>query len=453
MSTKIPSLTEKNFENISIDQLKPYKNNARKHPPEQIEKLTASILAYGFIVPAVIDSKNRILVGHGRIQAAKKAGLDSIPVVRVKHLTEHQKNAFTLADNKLTEMAEWDTQILKCELQNLVEAELNCEIDFETTITGFETAEIDNLLDSDTEERAFEEGIAEEHLEKTPVSAPGDIWQLGRHRIICADSLDKAAYTQLVQKETCDLLCSDAPYNLPIGGFVSGKNDKYREFANASGEMSEAEFISFLQTFILNSLSVLNEAALVYLFMDWRHDQELQTAAKKCGLKQLNLCIWDKGSGGMGSLYRSQHELVFVYKHGNKPHTNNILLGRYGRNRTNVWYHPSANMTRQGRKALQNHPTPKPVPLVMDVIKDSTQIGERVLDPFLGSGTTLLAAEKTRRCCMGIEIDPLYVDLSIRRWQELTNKDAIHVSTGITFTSKEQSLKAPKRIRERKHGS
>jgi hypothetical protein len=273
MTTQIASLTQKNLEIVPLDQLKPYKNNARKHPPKQIEKLADNILLYGFIVPPVIDSKNRILAGHGRFEAAKKLGLDSIPVVRVEHLTEHQKNAFTLADNKLTEMAQWDTQILKCELQCLVKAELNCEIDFEATITGFETAEIDNLLDSDASEQAFEEGLTEEQPDKTSVSTLGDIWQLGNHRVICANSLDKAAYTQLMHKEKCNLLCSDAPYNLPIGGFVSGKSDKYREFKNASGEMSEAEFISFLQTFILNSLSVLNEAALVYLFMDWRHGE------------------------------------------------------------------------------------------------------------------------------------------------------------------------------------
>lgn len=454
-TTLLNRVTGKNFQLIALDDLKPHENNSRKHSPEQIEKLAGSIAVYGFISPIVIDGQNRIIAGHARVLAARKAGLQDVPVIKIEHLNEAQIRSFIIADNRLAELAEWDDALLKAEFQYLVNAELNCEIDFSPTITGFETAQIDNFLEEPEPSEC--DAVAElvsELEDKPPVSRRGDLWLLGKHRVLCGDSLEKESYSRLMDNEKARIVCSDAPYNVPINGFVSGNGaTKHREFTNASGEMSPEEFIDFLYRFLFGSLVRLIDGGLVYLFMDWRHDQELQAAARKAGLKQVNLCIWDKGSGGMGSLYRSQHELVFVYKHGSASHINNIMLGRSGRNRTNVWYHAGANRTRQGRAALKSHPTPKPVPLIMDIIKDSTKIKDIILDPFLGSGSTVLAAEKTRRRCFAIEIDPLYVDLAITRWQQLTGSEAVHAETGMTFSDSRKNLSKPGscRVRERKH--
>lgn len=456
-SNLVNPLTGTNFQIVGIDKPKPYKNNARKHPPEQIEKLTASIQEFGQIVPIIVHKNYEIMAGHARLEAAKKAGLTHVAVICADHLTEAQKRAFIIADNRLTELAEWDENILKIELSYIVDAELNCEIGFSATVTGFETAQIDNFLaapEPDEDCQITQELMAA--MDSAPaVSKTGDLWLLGKHKVLCGDSLIKRNYTLLMGNNQARILCSDPPYNLKIDGFVGGKGTtKHREFAEASGEMSVDEFAEFLSTFLANALTVLKEGGLAYIFMDWRHDRELQAAAKKSDLIQINLCIWDKKTGGMGSFYRSQHELVFVYRRSKAAHVNNIMLGKHGRNRSNVWYHPSANMSGDGRKVLKGHPTPKPVPLLMDILKDASKTGDIVLDPFLGSGSMVLAAEKTRRCCHGIEIDPLYVDLTIRRWQELTGSDAIHAETGKTFSQHEKGLTKDKtrRVRERSYG-
>jgi DNA modification methylase len=450
-------LTGKNFQIISIDKLKPSENNARKHPLAQMDKLKNSIRQFGFVTAIIVDANLKVLGGHARLEAAEQLGLKHVPIIKVEHLTEAEKRAFMLADNRLTELAEWDEDILEIELAYLVQAELDCEIDFDVAITGFETAQIDNLLSSCPEDDgiAVVEDLIAGAADKPAVSKSGDLWLLGKHKILCGDALVKENYKLLIGKECARVLCSDVPYNLPIDGFVSGKGSiKHKEFAQASGEMSFEEFRTFLYNFLLNSQTALVEGGLAYIFIDWRHTRELQAAASKNALTQLNLCVWDKGTGGMGSFYRSQHELIFVYRNGKVSHTNNIMLGKHGRNRGNVWYHPSANMSREGRKALKGHPTPKPVPLLMDILKDCTKTGDIALDPFLGSGSLILAAEKTKRRCYGIEIDPFYVDLSIRRWQELTGEEAIHAGTGLTFIQEERNSTVPKirKIRERSYG-
>ncbi len=433
-------ITSKNFQLVRIGTLKPYDGNPKQHPVKQIEKLANSITAFGMVVPILVDAGMRIIAGHGRLLAAQQAGLTHVPIVKISHLGEAQVRALRIADNRLTELGTWSEKALKTEFKFLIEAELNCEIDFTAEITGFLSAEIDSLIESvpgvgDDDPQAGP-AIA---LGKPAITKSGNTWICGKHSIICGDALDPIIYKKLLKGIQVKLVCSDPPYNLDIDGVVSGNGaTKHREFAMASGEMSSREFVEFLYGFLSNALSHLAEGACVYVFMDWRHDQELQEAANKCGLTQINLCVWDKGVGGMGSFYRSQHELVFVYRKGNKSHQNNIQLGRYGRNRSNVWSYPSANMSRQGREALKDHPTPKPVSMIADILKDVTKTGEVVLDPFLGSGGTLLAAEKTKRRCYGIEIDPYYVDLCIRRWQEHTGLQAVNAETGLTFAAQEQ---------------
>lgn len=442
-------LSNKNLQFLKISKLQAYDGNARKHPQRQIDKLAQSIRSYGFIIPILIDAKNCIITGHARIEAAKKIGITEVPIIRIDHLTNLQIRAFRIADNRLAELAEWDEKFLKTELIYLIEINTKLEIDLDISI-GFETAEIDNILNADTGEIDDIINKLEISEEKTSVTQLGDLWHLGKHKLLCANSCDPASYQKIMQKQKAQILCTDPPYNLPIDGFVSGKGSvKHQEFKQASGEMSQDQFKQFLKSTVMNAINASKDGALFYIFMDWRHDQELQEAAKQSGLTQVNLAVWDKNSGGMGSLYRSQHELVFIYKRDRAPHINNIMLGKYGRNRTNVWRHPAANMSKEGRLALKGHPTPKPIALIMDIIKDSTKFNDIVLEPFVGSGTTILAAEKTRRRCYGIELEPAYVDLTIERWETLSGQKAIHAETQMSYSERREGVKTREKIRNR----
>ena len=267
------------------------------------------------------------------------------------------------------------------------------------------------------------------------VSRRGDLWQLGPHRILCADALDPASYAHLLGDKTADLVFVDPPYNVRIEGHVSGLGRAHHaEFAMASGEMSEADFTAFLEKSLAHHAAHSKDGALHYVCMDWRHTGELLAASRPVYIECKNLCVWVKTNAGMGSLYRSQHELVYVFKVGTAPHINNVDLGRHGRTRSNVWRYAGANAFGSERdETLAIHPTVKPVRLVADAILDCSRRGDRVLDGFAGSGTTLLAAERTGRVGYGLEIEPRYVDASIRRLAEHAGLDAVHVETGLSF--------------------
>jgi DNA modification methylase len=419
------------IEHLPLADLKPNPRNARRHPTKQLHQLAASIREFGFNSVVVIDEDGVILVGHGRVEAARLAGLATIPVLRVTHLSAEQKVGFSLADNKIALNSDWDMEQLTLLWRELSTAELN--FDFE--VTGFETAEIDLLIDGPTMSTKADPSDIVPETESEAVSRLGDLWQLGQHRLICGDACDKAAYAQLMDGEQARVVFADAPYNVPIDGHVGGLGAiKHREFKMASGEMSPAEFQQFLKTVFANMAEVSIDGALHFLCMDWRHMAEVMGAAQGIysGLK--NLCVWNKNNGGMGSLYRSKHELVFVYKVGTGPHVNTIELGKNGRYRTNVWDYAGVNTWRPGRDAdLQMHPTVKPTALVIDAIKDCSRRGEIVLDAFSGSGTTIIAAQKCRRRARVIELDPLYVDVAIRRWQTFTGEAATMAITGETF--------------------
>jgi DNA modification methylase len=443
------------IEHLPLSSIKPCAGNARRHDKKQVEQISESLKKFNFINPIIVDENSEIIAGHGRYEAAKLAGLTTVPVIRVSHLTPAEVRAYRLLDNKLAENSKWDEKQLAIELSSLMEAELKCEIDFSLEITGFSSAEIDRH----TEKKPIDE--PEDSLELLPqrdkpaISNAGDVWLLGNHVVICGDSLNPATYEKLrgassaLSREVA-LLCTDPPYNVVIDGHVSGLGKiKHAEFAMAAGEMSETEFASFLQGFLQHATNCLADGSCSYIFMDWRHDRELQAAARQVGLTQLNLAIWDKGVGGMGGFYRSQHELVFIYRKGSTQHRNNIQLGKFGRNRTNVWSYPSANMSRQGRAALKDHPTPKPVAMIADIMKDVTVVGDAVLDCFLGGGSTLIAAEKTHRRCLGIELDPYYVDACIRRWQLHTGQSAVHASHGTKFDDLENGAKPLVKVRTR----
>ncbi len=439
---------------MEIDELRANPNNARVHPAQQLGKIKKSIRKHGMLVPIIVDTNSQIITGHGRFAACKEMGMEYVPTTLVEHLSEEQLRAFMLADNKIAEGASWDMKALKGELQFLHDAQFEANVDFDWNEIGFETVEVDNLLfnvDADAGTTLVPETF-EAFLDPSlpPRARLGDIWALGRHRIICGDATKSQTYTQLMQGAQAQCCPSDPPYNVPINGFVSGKGkNKHREFVKVTGEMTPAEFVVFLFEYLNISSHYVVDGGLLYVCMDFRHMRELLEAAEKAGLVLVNMCVWDKGTGGMGSLYRSQHELVFVFKKGKASHVNNVMLGKYGRNRTNVWKYPSANMSKEGRQALKGHPTPKPIAMFMDMIKDVTNMGDIVLEPFLGSGTTLLAAEKTGRSAYCIELDPLYVDLAIRRWETLTGKKARKL-TAVALNANPVSAKKP-RIRERSH--
>ncbi|MBN8520315.1 MAG: ParB N-terminal domain-containing protein [Alphaproteobacteria bacterium] len=418
---------------LPIDTLQLDENNARQHSPRQISQIVRSIQSFDFNVPILIDKNHKVLAGHGRILACQKMGWHEVPTIQLEHLTQEQARAFAIADNRLTENSTWNEQILA---ESLKELSL-LELDFSLEATGFTMGEIDLKIESLS---FIQETDPIDNFLPTierPVTQPGDLWILGTHRLFCGNALEAKSYQILLEDRMADMVFTDPPYNVPIQGHVSGKGRvKHREFMMASGEMHEEDFKNFL-TLSLNLIaSNSKDGSIHYICMDWRHVFELITASRSAYAELKNICVWAKSNGGMGSLYRSQHEFVFVFKRGNKPHTNNIQLGKYGRNRTNVWEYPGMNTLGSSdieKNLLSLHPTVKPVAMVADAIMDCSSRNDLILDPFLGSGSTLVAAECVGRFCYGMDIDPVYIDTAIRRWQQQTGKEAIHAFTGVNF--------------------
>ena len=416
---------------VPIGALRADPRNPRKHSRIQVRAIARSIDAFGFNAPILVDKTSQIVAGHGRYEAARFLGLERIPVISLDHLTEAQARAYLLADNKLAERSSWDDASLALQLKEL--SELALDFDFEAI--GFELPEVDLRIQSldptDNADRAdeFRNAVG------PAVSLPGDLWLLGKHRIYCGSALDPLAYELLMAKERASGVFTDPPYNVKIDGNVCGSGAvRHREFAMASGEMSPENFARFLGGAFDLVRAHASPGAIVYACMDWRHMAEMLAAGDSANFELLNLCVWVKTNGGMGSLYRSRHELVFVFRNGPEAHRNNVQLGRFGRNRTNVWNYPGANIfKRNGRKSdLDLHPTVKPIAMVADAILDSTNLDDLILDPFLGSGTTLLAAERARRRCHGVELDPLYVDTAVMRWERLTQQQA-RLASGQSF--------------------
>jgi DNA modification methylase len=438
----------RSVEERSISSLEPYVTNNRHHTDKSIARLKNSVAKFGFVAPMVIDRDGVIVCGHGRYFAAKALGLQTVPCVVVDHLSNAEVRALRIADNKLAELSCWNEDALRFEFRDLCDLDLAGALDFDLQVTGFETAEIDLVLAGDVEEEAEDdaETIGEPAPGQLAVTKAGDLWGAGGHRVLCGDALDRVSYATVLGDEAPSMVVTDPPYNVAVQGHVrTGTDNRHREFAMASGEMSGDEFVTFLKTFIACAIASLPEGGIVMIFMDWRHIDQLILAGKASGLELINLCVWNKTNGGMGSLYRSKHELVCVFKKPGAAHVNNVELGRYGRYRTNVWDYAGVNSFGPSRTAdLADHPTVKPTALVADAIMDVSHRGDIVLDPFGGSGATLLAAEKTGRRARLIELDPLYVDVAIRRWQALTGKAAVHLATGETFDARASSVEASK---------
>lgn len=412
-----------------IRALKPAKRQTRTHSKKQIEQIAASIDAFGFNNPIIIDQTDTVLAGHGRLLAAKQLGRKTVPTIRIDHLSEAERRAYAIAENRLAELAGWDQDLLSLELRELEELDLS----FDVEITGFELGELDELLlDSQAAGDPKLDEIPE--VQDTPVSRPGDLWVLGPHRLICADARDALAYENLMQGERARVVFTDPPYNVPVNGHTGRKKDSgRREFLMASGEMSTAEFRQLLTESLGRMAEASVDGAIHYVFMDWRHSSDLLFAASQVYAEQKNLAVWVKDNIGMGHFYRSQHELVFVFKHGRAANLSN-LGGEGGRCRSNVWCYPGVNTFREGREQeLAMHPTVKPVALIADAIRDVSRRGDIVLDGFAGSGSMLIAADTTDRRARLIEIDAVYVDVICRRWQAHSDVPPVLQSSGKTF--------------------
>lgn len=415
----------------SIADLKEIDRNPRKHPKRQITSLVASIREFGFNVPLLIDESDQLITGHACLEAARQLGMEEVPVVCITHLSDAQIKAFRIAHNRLAELSDWDQEELAFELREIETLIPNLE--FETL--GFEIPEIDLIFGNTVDPSDVEPEVIPSVEDGPPISALGDLWILGNHRILCGDARVPSCIDRLMDQSSAAMVFSDPPYNVAIPGHVSGKGKhQHANFAMASGEMSPTEFEDFLSVTVSAMAENVHHSGLLYLCMDWRHIEDLLRVGRRLELTLLNICVWKKSNGGMGSLYRSQHELIAVFRKGIGSHVNNVKLGRYGRNRTNVWDYPGVSSFGGDRAdALAMHPTVKPTQMIADAILDCTDRHDIVLDTFGGSGSTLMAADQTERRARLIEIDPRYVDLTIRRWQEKTDLKARHADTDMCF--------------------
>lgn len=423
-------MTDLVIENLSPEGLVPWARNARTHSKKQVRQIADSIETFGFTNPVLIDDETRILAGHGRVQAATLLSLETVPCVRLSSMTPEQKRAYVLADNKLALNAGWDEDILAEELGFLIETEL----DFDIGVVGFSIPEIDALVEGQAPVEAGDP--ADDLLPKNDVPRrcrEGDVWQLGAHRLVCGNSLDPAVVADLMDGEMARMVFTDPPYNVPIQGHVGGSGKiRHREFAFASGEMTRAQFTDFLAAAFENLIAHSIDGAIHFVCMDWRHMREVIEAGEGRYSDLKNLIVWAKDNGGMGTFYRSRHELVFAFKVGDGPHVNTFELGQHGRYRTNVWEYRGVNTMKAGRMdELAMHPTVKPVQMIADAIKDVSGRGDIVLDLFGGSGSTLIAAHKTGRRAFLCELDPLYCDQIIHRWEAYARDNALQVACGV----------------------
>lgn len=427
---------------VAITAIKPNRHNRRTHSKRQIAQIEQSIRAFGFTSPVLVDENFVLLAGHGRLQAAQAADLSEVRAVIISGLSEAQKRALQLADNKIAENAGWDRAGLAVEIPELAEVLLAEGLDI--SITGFEPVEIERLA-IDFEDDANEPDDDNDTLRfgGPPVSCPGDLWQLGSHRLMCGDARCEEHVHALMGDARADAAFLDPPYNLRISNLVGRGRTRHREFVAASGEMLPEEFRSFLRESLRAAAKFSRDGAVHYVCMDWRHIEQLIGVGREVYSPLLNLAVWVKSNAGQGTFYRSQHELIAVFRVGSSQHLNNIQLGRHGRNRSNVWTYAGVNSFRAGRMdELRAHPTAKPVALVADALKDCTRRNDIVLDTFVGSGTTIMAAERVGRKAYALELDPAYVDITIRRWQNLTRRDAVHAATGRCFSELEEERAA-----------
>ena len=413
---------------LPLDTLVLNPANARKHSREQLHRLEACIGTYGFLVPVLIDEVRNVVLGHGRVAAARQLGMKEVPTLTVTGLSREQVRAFAIAENRLSDLATWDYDKLRIELASLIEFEVDIEN------TAFSTGEADIILDGGGHQNDRDDDLPSAALGPA-VSRPGDLYLLGQHRLLCGDATLAGSYKVLLGDLKASVGFADPPYNVPIDGHVGGLGKvKHRDFPMAVGEMSAAEFTEFLETVFTRLAAYSHQGSIHFICMDWRHLREVLDAGYEAYTELKNVCVWNKDNAGMGSFYRSKHELVLVFQNGSGRFQNNVRLGASGRYRTNVWDYPGMTSIGKGRsEELGMHPTVKPLALVADAIRDCSRRNDLVLDPFAGSGTTILAAHRTGRVAAAIELDPLYVDVTIARWERATKIPATLAGSGQTF--------------------
>lgn len=420
---------------VPIEALKPYPRNARTHSKRQIDEIASSIHRFGFVNPVLIDASRTVLCGNGRLAAARKLGLRLVPALRIDHLSDAERRAYVIADNRLAEKAGWDREILTIEFQHLI------ELNFDVDVTGFSTGEIDLIIDGASPPTTHDtaDDLAEFGIQSSAVSQPGDVWSLGQHKLFCGNALNRDSYKTVLGTEKAQMVVTDPPYNVAISGHAMGRGKtRHREFAMASGEMSKSQFEGFLTGAVKRLIEFSADGSIHFIFMDWRHLPELLGAALPRYSEWKNLLVWNKSNAGQGTFYRSKHELILALKNGTARHINNFELGASGRYRTNVCDYPGVNSLHPARRGdLELHPTVKPIALIADLIRDCSRRKGIILDPFCGSGTVLLAAERAGRVARAIELDPLYVDVAIRRFEKHTGIVARDAKTGLTFAEVE----------------
>jgi DNA modification methylase len=418
---------------VPVSGCKPLGREARKHTPQQLRKLAASLDHFGFVLPILVDPQRRVVAGWGLVLAAQRLGLAEVPAVSLTDLSDAELRTLRLALNRISEDAVWDREALTIEVSEILELAPNIDLE----LSGFETGEIDLLLNGDGLDQ--EDALPEVNAAVAPITRLGDHWILGEHHLLCGNALHAESYDRVLRTEKADMAFVDSPYNVAIAGHASGLGTiRHADFAMASGELSAVEFEAFLRTSLGHAARCSIDGAIHFVCMDWRHMTAILAAGEEIYGELKNLCVWNKSNAGMGSLYRSKHELIFVFKVGNGSHINNVTLGRHGRNRTNVWdYVSQSALSGTSKSKLVLHPTVKPVAMIADAIYDCSSRGGVILDPFGGAGTTLIAAERTGRRARLIELDPGYVDISIERWQRLTGGTARHADTGRPFTRAE----------------
>jgi DNA modification methylase len=411
---------------LPLEDLCARSREIRKLDPAHVREVASAITTLGFCAPVLIGPDNAVIDGAIRVQAARQLDLGRIPCVRIEHLSESEQRVLRLAVNRLGEKGEWNLDELKIEFEELIFADAPIEV------SGFTLDEIDHIV-LDKADGAIEEGPLSPEADAIAVTRIGDVFDLGPHRIVCGSAADPETLRRLIEGGApARLVLTDEPYNVPIAGHVTGGS--HREFAMASGEMTDGEFLAFNEAWMAAVLPCLCDGGVFGTFIDWRGYPTVHSAAVKLGLKPINLVVWTKTNAGMGSLYRSQHELLPLFKNGSGPHVNNIELGKRGRWRSNVWTYPGASsLGSDARRGLEDHPTVKPTAMLEGALLDLSDRGDIVIDPFLGSGSTLMAAHKTGRVCCGVELDPLYIDVIVRRFEAATSIAATLIETGETF--------------------
>jgi DNA modification methylase len=424
---------QRRIEIVAMSRLRSARRNAHQHSKKQIRQIADSIERFGFINPVIVDDQGNVVAGHGRLAAANLLGMRNIGVIRLSHLSEAELRAYMLADNKLTENAGWDRELLAIELKEL--EVLLPEVGLDLGITGFEPAELDTLMVDFGDENPNPADETPALDRNVVVAEGGDLFCLGPHRLLVGDARDPQAYDRLMDDELAEMAFLDPPYNVRIAGHAGSRGrTKHPEFLCGSGEMSAQEFTNFLETTLGLCALHCADGAINFVCMDWRHAPELLAAGAVVYAELKNICVWVKNNAGQGSFYRSRHEFVFVYKHGRGPHLNTFGLGQHGRMRSNVWEYRGVNSFRAGRMdELSMHPTTKPLGLVVDAMRDCSRRGAVVLDAFAGSGTTIVAAEQIGRRAFCLELDAAYADVAIRRWQRITGRDAVLDKSGLTF--------------------